>query len=169
MRFNGKALVPAIIPAMRMLSRAFAIAQARVSRNLALLFLIPLLPALAVFCFHASRGTLPKLVSWMPEVSVKEAAGWENIIWVDARPKVEYEQAHKEGAIWLSEDQWQDGFPRLLDAWQPGYNVVVYCSSQSCQTSQAVARRVRTETAWNHVYVLQGGWGKLKDASLSKP
>jgi len=98
----------------------------------------------------------------MPEVQAGEAITWPGVLWVDARPRREYEEEHAREAVWLDEGAWQEGLPAVLDKWEPGRTVVVYCSSQSCRSSHAVARRLREETGWKEIFVLKGGWEKLK-------
>lgn len=125
--------------------------------------LLPLIPAAAVFFFHWQTGKLPKLRVHMPEVRTEEVCKWRGVLWVDARSRADYEMQHVEGAVWLSEDAWQEGLPALLDAWIPGKRVVVYCSTRSCRGSHAVAARLREETGWKEIFVLKGGWEKWQE------
>jgi len=125
--------------------------------------LLPVLPAGGAFLLHWQMGKLPQLQVHLPEVQVAEARKWKNALWVDARSREDYEETHSLGAIWLNEGDWQEGLPAVLDAWRPGRRVVVYCSTQSCQASQAVARRLREETGWKEIFVLKGGWEKLRN------
>ena len=123
---------------------------------------LPLAPALGVFAVQFYSGTVPRLRIPMPTVLATVAQRWERPLWVDARSREAYEEGHKEGAVWLNEGSWQEGLPMVLDEWSPGRRVVVYCSSQSCQESQAVARRLMEETGWPDIFVLAGGWEQLK-------
>ena len=92
-------------------------------------------------------------------VTVTQARAWgENAIWVDARPDVEFERDHVPGAVQLNEDRWNELLPQFLAAWSPEKRVVIYCSSQSCNASREVARRLRDEAQLKNVFVLQGGW-----------
>jgi rhodanese-related sulfurtransferase len=104
-------------------------------------------------------------VSWqspMPAseiVTLTQAHAWdENTIWVDARPDAEFERDHIPGAVLLNEDRWNELLPQFLTMWSPEKRVVVYCSSQSCNASREVARRLRDEAQLKNVFVLQGGW-----------
>ena len=104
-------------------------------------------------------------VSWQSPVpasemvTVAQARAWGgNAIWVDARPDVEFEREHIPGAVLLNEDRWNELLPRFLATWSPEKRVVVYCSSQSCNASREVARRLRDEAQLKNVFVLQGGW-----------
>jgi rhodanese-related sulfurtransferase len=92
-------------------------------------------------------------------VTVTQARAWGgNAIWVDARPDVEFERDHVPGAVQLNEDRWNELLPQFLAAWSPEKRVVIYCSSQSCNASREVARRLRDEAQLKNVFVLQGGW-----------
>ena len=104
-------------------------------------------------------------VSWQSPIPASEmvtlaqARAWgRNAIWVDARPDVEFERDHIPGAVLLNEDRWNELLPRFLATWSPEKRVVVYCSSQSCNASREVARRLRDEAQLKNVFVLQGGW-----------
>ena len=85
------------------------------------------------------------------------------VIWVDARPDVDFARDHVPGAISLNEDRWNELLPQLLGAWSPEKKVVVYCSAQSCDLAREVAERLRKEAQLPDVFVLEGGWeGWLK-------
>jgi rhodanese-related sulfurtransferase len=97
-------------------------------------------------------------------VSVDQARQLGNtVIWVDARPDVDFARGHVPGAISLNEDRWSELLPQLLTAWSPEKKVVVYCSAQSCDLAREVAERLRNEAQLPDVFVLEGGWeGWLK-------
>lgn len=97
-------------------------------------------------------------------VSVDQARQLGNtVIWVDARPDVDFARDHVPGAIPLNEDRWSELLPQLLTAWSPEKKVVVYCSAQSCDLAREVAERLRKEAQLPDVFVLEGGWeGWLK-------
>lgn len=80
------------------------------------------------------------------------------ILWVDARSVEDFETDHVPGAILLNEDIWDDGMGAFLDHWSPETTVVVYCSSDGCQASKHVARRLREEMQIDNIYYLEGGW-----------
>jgi len=92
-------------------------------------------------------------------VTVAQARAWGgNAIWVDARPDNEFARDHVPGALSLNEDRWNELLPQFLAAWSQEKKVVVYCSSQSCNASREVARRLRNEAQLKNVFVLEGGW-----------
>jgi len=128
-------------------------------RQLSLLAALALVPAIGQAIYFRNK------VSWQSPLPVSEivaltqARAWgENAIWVDARPDEEFAHEHVPGAILLNEDHWNDLVGPFLATWSPDKKVVVYCSSQSCNASREVARRLRDEAQLKNVFVLEGGW-----------
>ncbi len=128
-------------------------------RQVSLLVALALVPAIGQAIYFRNK------VSWQSPVPVSEivtltqARSWgENAIWVDARPDEEFAHEHVPGAILLNEDHWNDLVGPFLATWSPDKKVVVYCSSQSCNASREVARRLRDEAQLKNVFVLEGGW-----------
>jgi rhodanese-related sulfurtransferase len=105
-----------------------------------------------------------KISWWSPVpasemVTVTQARAWgDNAIWVDARPDNEFALDHVPGALPLNEDRWSELLPQFLAAWSPEKKVVIYCSSEGCNASREVARRLRKEAQLPNVFVLEGGW-----------
>jgi rhodanese-related sulfurtransferase len=92
-------------------------------------------------------------------VTVTQAQTWgENAIWVDARPDNEFARDHVPGALPLNEDRWSELLTQFLAAWSPEKKIVVYCSSEGCNASREVARRLRKDAQLRNVFVLEGGW-----------
>lgn len=83
---------------------------------------------------------------------------WGTVLWLDARTRGEYVRGHIPNALLLNEDSWDDLLSEVLNVWEPGQRIVVYCGSQACQASHGVAERLRVEVGINEVYVLKGGW-----------
>ena len=128
-------------------------------RQLSLLAALALVPAISQAIYLRNK------VSWQSPLPVSEivtltqARAWGgNAIWVDARPDEEFAHEHVPGAILLNEDHWNDLVGPFLATWSPDKKVVVYCSSQSCNASREVARRLRVEAQLKNVFVLEGGW-----------
>jgi rhodanese-related sulfurtransferase len=130
----------------------------RALRQIIALLLLALVPAFGAAIFH------PRRPAWRSdEITLAVAQGWrEKILWLDARPRADYERGHIPGALLLNEEEWNALLPEMLDEWNGGRVVVVYCSSLSCQASRDVARRLREEVGLPDVYVLQGGWEKWR-------
>jgi rhodanese-related sulfurtransferase len=92
-------------------------------------------------------------------VTVMQARAWgNNAVWVDARPDNEFARDHVPGALPLNEDRWSELLPQFLAVWSPEKHVVFYCSSEGCNASREVARRLRKEAQLPNVFVLEGGW-----------
>ena len=123
------------------------------------LLLIALLPALVAAALHPRRPAWSRELMSMPEVTLEQTRHWEGrVLWVDARREADYQQRHIPNAVWLAEEQWERQLPEVLQVWQPGVRVVVYCNDEGCALSQSVARRLRRDTGIDGIWVLKGGW-----------
>jgi rhodanese-related sulfurtransferase len=117
------------------------------------------LPAIGEGIYFRDKFSWQSPIPASESVTVDQARSWgDGAIWVDARPDEEFARDHVPGAFSLNEDRWNELLPQFLDAWSPEKRVVVYCSSQSCNASREVARRLRDEAQLKNVFVLQGGW-----------
>jgi rhodanese-related sulfurtransferase len=130
---------------------------ARALRQLALVLLLALLPALVS---GALQLKLKKEEPLGPgEVRLATVRSWnENVQWIDARTRAKYERKHIPDALLLNEDEWDKLVGPFLDAWDPDKMLVVYCDGGACDASKAVADRIRNELKLGNVYVLKGGW-----------
>ncbi len=81
-------------------------------------------------------------------------------VWIDARSRAEFESAHVDNAIWLTEEEWQSSLGNVFERWQPERPIVVYCDA-GCAASSKVAERLR-ELGMDPVYVLKGGYQAWK-------
>jgi rhodanese-related sulfurtransferase len=127
---------------------------ARACRQLLLLLAIALAPAIvsgAIQLRLRPSDTTPQL-----DAAAVRAWG-DRVLWVDARPRREYDAGHLDGAVLLNEDEWNALIPEFLNAWDPDIPIVVYCGGGGCQASKAVAARLRTELQMENVHVLKGG------------
>ncbi len=88
------------------------------------------------------------------------------ILWVDARAAGEYAQEHIPEAIHLNEDDWEQGLMVFFEAYatQPDALVIVYCGQEACQSSKAVATRLRRDLGTDSIYHLRGGWDAWKES-----
>ncbi len=129
-----------------------------VLRQTLIVCVIALIPAVGSALFH------PKRPSWNPapldpwEMTLADVMRWKDKpLWVDARSKANYEKEHVPGAVPLNEDRWDELLPGVLAAWKPEQSIVVYCDDKRCDSSNAVAKRLR-EAGVSPVFVLKGGW-----------
>jgi rhodanese-related sulfurtransferase len=138
--------------------------KASAVRQALLLIALAFVPAIGEAIYFRNK------VSWQSRdlasemVDLDRAQSWgASAMWVDARPDNEFEQDHVPGAIPLNEDRWNELLPAFLGQWSPDKKIIVYCSSQSCNASREVAKRLRDEAQLKDVFVLEGGWeGWLK-------
>jgi rhodanese-related sulfurtransferase len=84
------------------------------------------------------------------------------LLWVDGRPAAAYEAGHFPGAVHLTLDDWDAGLGPLLEQWEPGVAMVVYCDGGGCESSRTIASRLREELGEEAVFWLVGGWEVLK-------
>jgi len=128
-------------------------------RQALILVALAFLPGIGQAIYFRDKVSWQSPVPASEMVTVAQARAWgRNAIWVDARPDVEFEREHVTGAVLLNEDRWNELLPQFLAAWSPEKRVVVYCSSESCNASREVARRLRDEAQLKNVFVLKGGW-----------
>jgi rhodanese-related sulfurtransferase len=96
------------------------------------------------------------------EVSLNQTKEWTGtVLWVDARSESEFVSEHIPNAICLNFENWTEQFPKFLDRYSPGQQVVVYCSATSCQLSREIAAKLKASGV-NDAYFLEGGWEAWK-------
>ena len=129
---------------------------ARTLRQLALVLALALVPALVSGAWQLQWRKQEPLAPG--EVRLATARMWgDQVQWVDARSRAKYERTHIPGALLLNEDEWDKLVGPFLDAWDADKTLIVYCDGGSCEASQAVAERIRTELKIGGVFVLKGG------------
>ena len=139
--------------------------SSRLLRQTLALIALAFLPAIGQAIYFKDKVSWQSPIPASESVKANLARGWgASAIWVDARPEEEFASEHVPGALPLNEDRWNELLPPVLSAWSPEKKVVVYCSSQDCNSSRDIARRLRTEAQLkdtegkNCVFVLEGGW-----------
>jgi rhodanese-related sulfurtransferase len=129
------------------------------ARQAAVVAALALLPGAGEAIYFRDKISWRSPIPPSESVTVEQARAWgENAIWVDARPDDEFAHDHVPGALSLNEDRWNELLPQFLQNWSPEKRIVVYCSSQSCNASREVAKRLRDQAQLKNVFVLQGGW-----------
>jgi rhodanese-related sulfurtransferase len=131
--------------------------------------------ALAAALAAGLRAWAPAGLDWSgpaptpDEVSFAQATALgRKALWVDARPGEAFLQAHVPGAINLYDGIWEEGFAALMAQWTPDFVIVVYCDDAGCQTSRAVAERLR-KSGLPEVHVLTGGWDAARQGLTATP
>ena len=93
-----------------------------------------------------------------------------NVLWVDARPRLEWQKNGLTGSILWNLDpkeNQQDFEAQTAMKVIESELVVVYCGGPACGTSRQVADRIRSLQLGPPVKILHGGWDTLKDSSLA--
>lgn len=123
----------------------------------------------AIFAAAGTHFLHPKAPAWyVSEEPLKEdevtmaliRERWQgDVLWVDARPRKDYELGHVPEALLLNEQEADqllfDYFEKLQDNKKP---IVVYCGSEACQASHKMAGYLRERLPGMEVWVLKGGW-----------
>jgi rhodanese-related sulfurtransferase len=93
----------------------------------------------------------------------------ETILWIDARPRADWQADGLEGSVLWNLDPNEDEakmeetvMTHLVDS----TFAVVYCGEGNCGTSREIAARVRRLGVVDQVYALHGGIAALRAAGL---
>lgn len=87
-----------------------------------------------------------------------------DVLWVDARDKTAFSQAHIEGAILIPENDAEnqltvsEHMEAIGTSGVNGQKLVVYCATDACGASELVAKKIESTEFHSEVFVLQGGW-----------
>ena len=137
---------------------------------------VSLLSSLAAFITYKVVGppdrSVPCDESSLPEhfVCLATVREWpeNDILWVDARPRENWEKDGVEGSVLVNDQEdWIDlemGFMSKIML-EPKPFVVVYCNQSGCGSSKYVANQLREKHAGElgfQVFVLEGGIDALQ-------
>lgn len=93
----------------------------------------------------------------------------ENVLWIDARSRAEWEENGLKGSVLWNLDPKEDANEMEAGAVMriaAGVDqVVVYCGSETCGTSKQIAERIRALDLGPPVKSLHGGWDALRDSN----
>lgn len=95
----------------------------------------------------------------------------EGVLWIDARPRAEWEKNGVPGSILWNLEASEDAQAFEAEAAAKiieNPNVVVYCSNENCGISRQVADKILNLNLDAEVKVLRGGWQALSDAGRVK-
>ncbi len=133
------------------------------------LVLLPLVPAALNGLLHREAiawsapepGAITEANPLQPwEVTVAMVADWDGsvpLLWVDARSQEEFDAGHVNGAVRLTDTEWDALFLDFLGRWEPQMRLVIYCSQQ-CDRADDVRARLIDELQLEDVRVLRGGY-----------
>jgi len=115
------------------------------------IFILPVFPALFMS---------PALLKVQTQVdpyqrSLEELKAIEPL-WLDARTQKDYDKKHVPGSLLMTFEDWEGSLARLFEVFDPEMTIVVYCGP-GCDSSKAVAKRLREELGVDTVYFLKGG------------
>lgn len=91
----------------------------------------------------------------------------EPVVWVDARPRKDWEKNGIAGSILWNLDPDEDAQAFEVDAMTKALEnprLVVYCSTEDCGVSKQVADKIRALDSSFDVKSLRGGWQALREA-----
>lgn len=132
-----------------------------VFREMHLLLLLAAAPALLAAWLHPSAPDWQWRDAPPGEGMVTFAdlpAPMDEVVWIDARGRADFDAGHIPGAVLLNEDEWEALFFDAIDVLAEPRPIVVYCGDAGCQASERVAERLRRDLARDDVYVLHRGW-----------
>lgn len=134
-------------------------------REAFVLVLVALAPALLAVALHPDLQHRDRAGLRPEEVRLTEVRDWKSdVLWIDARSEEEFASDQIPGAINIQLPDFERGLGTILQMWQSGVPIVVYCSSTSCEASREMARRL-TESGLKGVHYLHGGWESWVEAN----
>src|SRR5258708_301885 len=110
----------------------------RVLIEAVILLLLAAIPAAGSAFYHADKIKWSEQTLAKGEVFLSTISSWQDVLWVDARSRADYEKDHIPGAVLLNEDEWDEQFPALLAVLKSQRPIVFYFGSESCQLSSEV-------------------------------
>jgi rhodanese-related sulfurtransferase len=118
------------------------------------------------------HGVILGKASWQDNrqagISWTETYKFRGILWIDARAPEAYEAGHYSDALNLTEDNWERDLEAVLMRWYPEDTIVVYCDAGACESSRAIALRLRKELGVSAIYWLEEGWEFLQSEGLRR-
>lgn len=88
----------------------------------------------------------------------------EGTLWIDARPRKLWLKNGLPGSLLLTDDRsenWDNLLAEVAAAVVEAQQVVIYCNTKGCGSSEAVAGKLRELELGPPIYVLHGGWRAL--------
>lgn len=105
------------------------------------------------------------------EICLQQIPETMEVVWVDARPRKDWEKNGVKGSMLWNLDAAEDmqafeAEAAVRIAAVP--RVIVYCGDENCGVSRQVAERIRKMGLGAEVSVLRGGWRALSEAGRTK-
>lgn len=141
--------------------------------QVALLLGLSAVAAWATYLWHPRAPALYAIQEPLraDEITMTEVAKrWAgNVIWLDARPRDQYQARHVPGAMILNEQEFDSQLLEILDTLQTANQpVIIYCGGQKCEASRHVREKLLSVVALEDCFVLKGGWPAWLEAQGEK-
>ncbi|MDR2983133.1 MAG: hypothetical protein LBV12_12935 [Puniceicoccales bacterium] len=95
-----------------------------------------------------------------------------NVILLDVRPDLFYEDSHIPGALNLSREDFEEKYPSMASKLIQADRVIVYCAGDYCEEAEMVAEALR-KLGHKNLSIYPGGWAewqrRKKDFSPGRP
>lgn len=83
-------------------------------------------------------------------------------LFLDARPRANYDMAHIPGALSLPQEDFEAAFAALEPLLRSRFDIVVYCAGYGCEASHIVVRHLRQRGV--QAVILADGWPAWTEA-----
>jgi rhodanese-related sulfurtransferase len=128
-----------------------------------LLSMLAAVVAAAAFQFHPRAPALYLVEEPLKadEVGLKEIQQrWQgDVIWLDARPRDQFDAGHIPGARLLNEQGFEAQLLEMLDTLQATTKpIIIYCGGQKCEASRHVREKLLSMVPVEDCFILKGGW-----------
>ncbi len=129
--------------------------------------------ALSVVAGTASHFWHPMAPAWYlveaplleDEVTLADLGGGKEVLWLDARPREQFEAGRIPGAYPLSEQEFDQQLFELLEVLQTNtLPVIIYCGGERCEASRKIKERLLETMPLENVRILRGGWKSWTEA-----
>lgn len=100
------------------------------------------------------------------EVEISKLPPSDQIIWIDARSRKDYEAGHIKGALLINEDCYYVQIGALVQIYNKSLTPIVYCSMEACDSSKNIAILLKKEVGADNILVLHGGWEAVQASNL---
>lgn len=161
-----------------------------VKQSIFQIFVFILLSATLAFTVnHFRTDPIPIIGDWSVDARFSDSAGeslvisleqaktlfeQKAVLFLDARPKEQYDQGHIQGALSLPQQEAESYFMEVaseLEAGQVDINgtkvIITYCDGDTCELSHSLALFLK-DMGFNNVKVLVNGWTVWQKAGLPK-
>jgi rhodanese-related sulfurtransferase len=98
-------------------------------------------------------------------IEAKKLFRQHTAIFIDARPKEDFEKGHIKGAKSLPWHEVDQRFMAVTGNLPADTMIITYCDGEACELSHHLAKFL-IDAGFNHVRILVNGWTKWREADL---